>query len=183
MYLCLFVYLPIYLFFFSQHSCLGAKNQLLLSLFVPSEKPLQLSCKHRVPGSSILLANIREERDGDGGGRGDTHHFPLPLAPSFVSTQVGHAVPVPAGSPSRGGDVTVYVQDTNQPSLLIPFYSVLVSISVFMALSTVFHFIEFSRQLSVFSLGSSGLLSALLVLSTICLLVKVSFSPDIIPSG
>ena len=48
----------------------------------------------------------------------------------------------PAGSPSRGGDVAVYVFDINQPSLPIPFYSVLVSISVFMALSTVFHSIN-----------------------------------------
>ena len=47
--------------------------------------------------------------------------------------------PVPAGSPSRGGDVAVYVFCINQPSLLTPFYSVLVSVSVFMALSTVFH--------------------------------------------
>ena len=46
---------------------------------------------------------------------------------------------VPVGSPSRGGDVTVYVCDINQPSLPTSFYSVLVSISVFMALSTVFH--------------------------------------------
>ena len=44
-------------------------------------------------------------------------------------------------------------------------------------------FLEFSRQLSVFSLCSSGLISALLVLSTICLFMKVSFSPDIIHSG
>ena len=50
---------------------------------------------------------------------------------------------VPAGSPSRGGDVTVYVADINQPSLPTPFYSVLVSVSVFMALSTVFHSINF----------------------------------------
>ena len=49
---------------------------------------------------------------------------------------------VPAGSPSRGGDVTVYVFDRNQPSLPAPFYSFLVSISVFMALSTVFHSIN-----------------------------------------
>ena len=49
---------------------------------------------------------------------------------------------VPAVSPSRGGDVTVYVYDINQPSLPIPFYSVLVHISVFMALSTVFHSIK-----------------------------------------
>ena len=43
------------------------------------------------------------------------------------------------GSPSHGGDVVVYVFDINQPSLPIPFYSVLVSISVFMALSAVLH--------------------------------------------
>ena len=49
---------------------------------------------------------------------------------------------VPAGSPSRGGDVAVYVFDINQPSLPTPFCSVLVSISVFMALSAVFHSIN-----------------------------------------
>ena len=43
------------------------------------------------------------------------------------------------GSPSRGGDVTVYAKDMNQLSLPTPFYAVFVSISVFMALSTVFH--------------------------------------------
>ena len=46
---------------------------------------------------------------------------------------------VPAGSPSHGGDVAVYVFDINQPSLPTPIYSDLVSISVFMALSAVFH--------------------------------------------
>ena len=45
---------------------------------------------------------------------------------------------VPAGSPSRGGDVVVYVFDIKQTSFPTPFYSVLVSI-VFMAFSTVFH--------------------------------------------
>ena len=49
---------------------------------------------------------------------------------------------VPTGSPSRGGDVAVYVFDMNQQSLLTPFYSALVSVSVFMALSTVFHSIN-----------------------------------------
>ena len=49
---------------------------------------------------------------------------------------------VPAGSPSHGGNVTVYVPDINQQSLPTPFYSVLVSVSVFMALSTVFHSIN-----------------------------------------
>ena len=49
---------------------------------------------------------------------------------------------VTRGSPSRGGDVVVHVFDINQPSLPTPFYSVLVPISVFMALSTVFHSIN-----------------------------------------
>ena len=49
---------------------------------------------------------------------------------------------VPTGSPSHDGDVAVYVLDTNQPSLPTPFYSVLVSVSVFVALSTVFNSIN-----------------------------------------
>ena len=49
---------------------------------------------------------------------------------------------VPAGSPSGGGDVVDYVKNINQPSLLTPFYSVLVSTSVLKALSTVFHSIN-----------------------------------------
>ena len=49
---------------------------------------------------------------------------------------------VPAGSPSRGGDVAVYDFDINQQSLPTPFYSVPVSISAIMALSTVFHSIN-----------------------------------------
>ena len=48
------------------------------------------------------------------------------------------------------------------------------------ALSTVFHSINCPYN-SPYS--DSGLISALLVLSTICLFRKVSFSPDIIPSG
>ena len=56
-----------------------------------------------------------------------------------TNEEVRAKIQVPASSPSRGGDVTVYVCDINQPSLPIPFYSVLVNISVFMALSTVFH--------------------------------------------
>ena len=43
-----------------------------------------------------------------------------------------------------------------------------------------FSFHEFSRQLSAFSLCSSGLKSASLVLSTIYLFVKVSLSPDVV---
>ena len=60
---------------------------------------------------------------------------------------------VPAGSPSRDGDDTVDVYDINQPSLPTLFNSVLVSVSVFMALSTVFQSInppENSRFLYLF---------------------------------
>ena len=62
---------------------------------------------------------------------------------SLSLKEIGHPlilIYIPAGSPSRGGDVTVYVFGINQPSLPTPFYSVLVSVSV---LSTVFHFINF----------------------------------------
>ena len=92
---------------------------------------------------------------------------------------------IPTGSPSRGGDVTVYVYDRNhQPSLPTLFNSFLVSVSVFMALSTAFHSIN-SPDNSPFSH------SVLPVLSLpywffqiyISLFVKVSFSPDTILSG
>ena len=48
----------------------------------------------------------------------------------------------PTGSPSRGGDVTVYIPDINQKSLPTLFCCVLVSVLVFVALSTVFHSIN-----------------------------------------
>ena len=57
---------------------------------------------------------------------------------------------VPASTPLRNGDIKVYVVDINQLS----FYSVLASVSVFMALSTVFCSIN-SPDNSVFSLCSS----------------------------
>ena len=49
---------------------------------------------------------------------------------------------VTTGSPSRGGDVAGDVFDINQPSLPTPYYSALVSVSVFMALLAVFHSIN-----------------------------------------
>ena len=57
-----------------------------------------------------------------------------------LSISCAFEMKVPVGSPSRGGDVVVYVKDISQPSLPkpTPFYSVLVSISIFMALSTAF---------------------------------------------
>ena len=45
---------------------------------------------------------------------------------------------VPTDSPSRGGDVVVDFFDINEPSLPTPFYSALVSISVFLALQLYF---------------------------------------------
>ena len=58
------------------------------------------------------------------------------LAPDTVVTTA------PTGSPSHGEDVAVYAFDINQPSLPSPWYSVLVSISVCMTLSTVFHSVK-----------------------------------------
>ena len=84
---------------------------------------------------------------------------------------------VPAGSPSRGGDVAVYVFDINQPSLPTPFLSCsCVCVCLYSPFNCI-SFGKFSRQPSAFSLCSSCLISALLVLSTIYLLMKVSFSP------
>ena len=45
--------------------------------------------------------------------------------------------------PASLQSVEVYVFNINQPSLPTPFHSVLVSVSVFRALSTVFHSINF----------------------------------------
>ena len=81
---------------------------------------------------------------------------------------------VPSGSLSRGGDVAVYVFDI--VSLPTPFYSVLVSVSVFMALTCIsFH--KFSRQLSTFSLCPFGPVSPLLVLPTIASLYESLLQP------
>ena len=63
--------------------------------------------------------------------------------------------------------MAVFVLDRNQQSLTTPFYSVLVSLSVFMALSTVFHSISSPDNSP---LSHSVLVSAILVLSTINLL-------------
>ena len=65
-------------------------------------------------------------------------------------------------------------------------YSFLFCSCIFFFLYDPFNCISFhklSQQLSVFSLCSSGLISGLLVLSTVYLFRKVSFSPDIMSSG
>ena len=82
---------------------------------------------------------------------------------------------VPAGSPSRGGDVKVCVFDINQPSLPTPitlFLRLFLSYGPFTCVS--FH--KFSRQLSVFALCSPSLISAFLVLSAIYIFLNVSLN-------
>ena len=76
-----------------------------------------------------------------------------------------------------------FLSDINQPSLPTPSYSVLMSISVFMALSTVFHSINSPDNSPLFRSVLPVFRSALLVLSTIYLFMKVYFSPAIMPSG
>ena len=59
--------------------------------------------------------------------------WPIKLVDAVFQTAV------PAGAPSRGGDVAVYIFNRNQPSSPTPFSFVLVLIYVSVALSTVFH--------------------------------------------
>ena len=87
---------------------------------------------------------------------------------------------VSTGSPSHGGDVAVYVFDISQPSLPTPFYSVLMSVSVFMALSTVFYAIISPETLRFLTLFFRSYL-CLIGPSTTYLFLKVSFSPDVNP--
>ena len=87
---------------------------------------------------------------------------------SIITVSYFVSLLVPTGSPSHGG------------SLLTPFYSVLVSVSVFRALSTVFHSINSPHN----SLLSHSVLLVLLLpywsFQPYHLLMKVSLSPDII---
>ena len=115
-------------------------------------------------------------------GLNNNNSLSLSLSLSF-SLSLSLSLSVPTGSPSRGGDVVVYIYDIDQPSLPTLFYSVLVSISVFLALSTAFRSINSPDNSPLFSLYSCGLISALLVISTKYLSKKVSFSPDMILRG
>ena len=88
------------------------------------------------------------------------------------------ALCVPLGSPLHGGDVVVYVFDVNQPNLPAPFHSVLVSISVFMAFSTVFHSIN-SHDNSQLSHSVPSVLFLPYWSFQLYLFMKVFCSPDI----
>ena len=76
----------------------------------------------------------------------------LALSWSLVAHLVLHNCNVPAGLPSRGGDVAVYVFDIKQLSLPTPFFFFLILFfilflcAIFMAFSTVFHSINFPQN-------------------------------------
>ena len=88
---------------------------------------------------------------------------------------------VPTGSPSRGGDTAVYVFWHKPTGITLPF--LFCSYVCFCLYSNCIPFHEFSRQHSDFSLCSSGLISAFMVLWILYLFMKVSLSPDVILCG
>ena len=139
-------------------------------------KPIPL----RGTSYTISLATLRPESGGD-----STRAIPLSPRPGQVLTlnaDCFNSSPCVAHLHVVG--MLRFMSDINQPSLPTPCYSVLVSVSVFMVLSTVFHSIN-SPDNSPFSHSVPLVLflSALLVLSTVCLFMKVSLSPDLIPRG
>ena len=77
----------------------------------------------------------------------------------------------------------VYDFCINQPSLLTLSHSAFVSVSVCMALSTVFYSINSPDNSPLSHSVLPVLFLALLVLSTMYLFLKVSLSPDIILCG
>ena len=88
------------------------------------------------------------------------------IHPSFSPPLPSLLPEVPTGPPSHGGDVTVYVR--HKPTELA--HSFLFCSCVYFSLYGPFNctsFHKFSRQLSAFSLCSSGLIFSLLVLSTL----------------
>ena len=100
--------------------------------------------------------------------------FRTPSVLSKHSWQVSYTdIEVPVGSPSRGGDVAVDVFDIKQLSLPTPFNSLVVSVSVFMALSAVFHSDNSPLSHSVFPVFFLPYWSFQLYF-----FMKVSFSPD-----
>ena len=100
--------------------------------------------KTTITTTEILLLTLKSSNGSVLSNQKHTHRH---LAHKVTSNQTHNSYEtsgVPAGSPSHGGDVAVYVFDINQLSLPTPFYSVLASVSVFMALSTLFHSINSS---------------------------------------
>ena len=89
-------------------------------------------------------------------------------------------IPVPSGSPSDGGDVTVYVFDIKSTELA---HSFLLCSCVYFCLYGPFNcisFHKFSRQLSTFSLFFQ---SSFFLIGPFNISMKVSFSPVLILCG
>ena len=80
-------------------------------------------------------------------------------------------------------DFRVFVVDINQRSLPTLLFHSCVCFCLYHGPFSCFSFYKFPWQLSVFLGCSSGLTSAVLVFSTICLFMKVSLSPYIIFCG
>ena len=102
--------------------------------------------------------------------------------PSLATCRFRMAGDYPAGSPSRGRDVTVYVW--HEPTELA--HSFFFCSCVYFCLFGPFNCIpchKFSQQPSGFSPCSSSQISVLLVFSTVYSFTKVSLSPDIILCG
>ena len=140
-----------------------------------------------------------------------SHQYSFSLTP-LPSHCTLHSL-VPAGSPLPSGHVAVCVFDINPQSLPTPFFILFLCLFLslwpfqlyfipkillktlccltlffqsyfcFYRPSNCIQLKKFSRKLSAFSLCSSGLISALLVLSTTYRFIKVSFSPDILLCG
>ena len=89
---------------------------------------------------------------------------------------------VPTNSPSREGDVAVFVWHNPRELARSLSFGSCVYFCVYGPFNCI-SFNKFSRQLSAFSLCSSGLTFVVVVLSTIYLFMNISFSPDVIPCG
>ena len=115
-------------------------DMFLFFLFLPSlqyflvlANQKRAACFHHIQYGDVLVCSTQKPICLH---RNLAAEIAVSLPPDSFSLQV------PAGSPSRGGNVTVYVYDMNQPSLPAPLVQFLCVFSVFMALSTVFHSID-----------------------------------------
>ena len=99
---------------------------------------------------------------------------------NFVRHTCDPLLPVLTSSPSRDGDVAVYVFQINKPSLLNLFLKNSVLVSAFMVLSTVFYFINSPNNSPL----SHSVLPVLILpywsFQPYVSFMKVSLSPDII---
>ena len=139
-------------------TCCWKKKKKFLQKKVPEQENLDLRCygwQHGLLTDMLVLLNLKEAA------------IFIPLTSLLAYLHMLGMLQI--------------MSDIKQPRLPTPFYSVLVSVSVLMTLSTVSHSIN-SPDNSPFSDSVLPIfISASLVLSTVYMFMKVSFSPDIIP--